>query len=166
MSGIPMSRMLMAGLMLVGAAGSSACDEDPTGVLPSPSSTTVIAALKEGIQDEYKAESTYLRVLADFGPVLPFQNIVSAEERHSQALAWMFVRRELDIPLSDWNLDNVPRFGTLAEACAAAVTGEVENIEMYDRFLALELPQDVRNVFENNREASLARHLPAFQACS
>ena len=43
---------------------------------------------------------------------------------------------------------------------------EVENAEIYDRYLDLPLPADVRTVFENNRDASIERHLPAFERCS
>jgi hypothetical protein len=37
---------------------------------------------------------------------------------------------------------------------------------MYDEFLSLDLPDDVRTVFGNLRSASLDKHLPAFQTCS
>jgi hypothetical protein len=37
---------------------------------------------------------------------------------------------------------------------------------MYDDMLRLSLPSDVRQVFENNRSASLVNHLPAFERCS
>jgi len=47
-----------------------------------------------------------------------------------------------------------------------AVLAEIENIEIYDLNLALSLPADVRTVFENNRAASLDKHLPAFEQCS
>lgn len=151
------------GVVFLGAVG---CEDSPTALVPTPSSPDMIAAMAEAIQDEYKAENTYLRVLADFGPQLPFQNIVFAEERHSQALAWLFQKREMEVPLSQWHLDNVARFGTVQEACAAAVQAELDNIAMYDRFFAVELARDVGNVFENNREASLTRHLPAFRRCS
>ena len=153
-------------IIAVALLGALGCDDSPTALVPTPSSLDLVAAMEEAIQDEFKAENTYLRVLADFGPQLPFQNIVFAEERHSQALAWLFQKREMEVPLSQWHLDNVPRFGTLQQACAAAVQAELDNIALYDRLFAMELPGDVRNVFEHNREASLTRHLPAFQACS
>ena len=57
------------------------------------------------------------------------------------------------------------RFATVTAACAAGVVAEQENIAMYDRLLLTELPNDVRNVFTNNRRASLDRHLPAFESC-
>jgi len=123
-------------------------------------------ALDQAIQDEFRAENTYLRVLTDFGDVAPFKNIVYAEERHSEAIATLFIRRELAVPLSTWDVNSVARFASLTEACAAGADAEIENIDMYDVLLKLSLPADVRTVFENNRAASLNRHLPAFQACS
>ena len=59
----------------------------------------------------------------------------------------------------------MPAFSTVKDACAAGAVAEIENIELYDTFLKLDLPSDVRNVFENNRKASLDNHLPAFNAC-
>ncbi|MEZ4416556.1 MAG: DUF2202 domain-containing protein [Gemmatimonadota bacterium] len=152
--------------VLVASGVLAACDDDPTTSSSEPLTADVMAVLEEAIQDEYRAENIYLRVLADHGDVIPFRNIVYAEERHSQALGWLFVSRGLAVPLSDWDLGNVPTFGTVAEACAAGVIAEQENIAMYDDFLAETLPADVRTVFTNNRAASLDRHLPAFQACS
>jgi hypothetical protein len=51
-------------------------------------------------------------------------------------------------------------------ACAAGVVAERENIAIYDRYVGLALPQDVRQVFESNRAASLNNHLPAFEQCA
>ena len=158
--------LIRSTLAVLTLAGTVACEDSPTGVVTMTPSAAITNALEAAIQDEYKAESTYLRVLGDFGPVLPFQNIAFAEERHSLALSWLFLQRDMTVPLSEWTLENVPRFDSVADACAASALAEIENIELYDEFLAMDLPQDVRTVFENNREASLTRHLPAFERCS
>jgi hypothetical protein len=129
-------------------------------------SATVVTALNDALQDEIKAETTYLGVVGDFGDVRPFANIVSAEQRHSESIARVFSNHGLAVPGSLWTLDSVPHFGSLAEACAAAAAAELANVALYDRYLVLDLPLDARTVFENNRAASLERHLPAFQACS
>ena len=154
----------LVGALLFSALAVVGCGSDPTAPT-EPLTAEVVQALDRAVQDEYRAENIYLGVLADFGDVAPFRNVVYAEERHSQALATLFVRRDLSVPLSTWNLNNVPRFATLNEACAAGVQAELENIEMYDGFMGLSLPADVRMVFENNRAASLDRHLPAFRGC-
>jgi hypothetical protein len=126
----------------------------------------LVNAMEHAIQDEYHAEAVYRRVIADFGAVWPFANIVQAEVRHSQAVAGLFRNRGIDVPASEWNLDNVPRFGNLAEACTAAAQAERDNIALYDELLETALPRDVENVFTNNRRASLEAHLPAFESCA
>ena len=155
---LPLAAALVAAL---------ACTEDSTVVAPAyvTLTTPVAAAVDTAIQDEFRAEQIYLRVLVDHGNVLPFYNIVVAEQRHSTSLGAILERRGIGIPDSDWTLENVPRFATVTAACAAGVVAEQENIAMYDRLLLTELPNDVRNVFTNNRRASLDRHLPAFESC-
>ncbi len=137
-----------------------------TGIASQATTADILAAMERTIQDEYHAENIYLRVIADFGEVRPFVNVVNAEERHSEAIAGLYRNRALEVPASRWNLDNVPRFGSVTEACAAAVQAEKDNIALYDSFFAMDLPNDVRNVFTNNRFASLDKHLPAFESCA
>jgi hypothetical protein len=129
-------------------------------------SAEIVTAMDQTLQDEYHAESIYLGVLADFGDQRPFANVVHAEQRHSAAIVRLYGNHGLDAPESQWTVDNVPHFDSVTEACTAAVSAEQENVALYDTYLALDLPRDVRNVFENNRAASLERHLPAFQSCS
>jgi hypothetical protein len=126
----------------------------------------VAAALERGILDEYHAEQIYLRVIEDFGEVLPFTNVVYAEVRHSDSISRLYVNRGLPVPGNPWNRDNVPRFRSIPEACRAGADAEEQNVEMYEQLLRLGLPFDVRTVFTNNRRASLENHLPAFRFCS
>jgi hypothetical protein len=157
-----------------GSSGSVTNPSDPslsTTAAGAPAGTNalspeIVAALDRTLQDEYHAESTYLGVLADFGDVRPFANVVYAERRHSESIARLYENHGLAVPQSHWTVDNAPRFVSVAEACGAAVTAEQDNVALYDMYLTLDLPRDVANVFANNRRASLERHLPAFQACS
>jgi hypothetical protein len=144
----------------------AACEEGnefPTS--PGKPEADAIAAMTQAIQDEFLAENTYLRVLADFGKVLPFHTIVYAEQRHSEAIAYLFLKRGFDVPGSSWDINNVPTYDTLKEACAAGVEAEEENIALYDELLKKNLPEDVEQVFKNNRAASFNRHLPEFESC-
>lgn len=131
----------------------------------APVASDVAAAMEEAIQDEYRAYFTYSAVVEDLEPDFPFSVIRDAEESHYTAIANLYIKRGLAVPASDWTLANVPRYATLVAACAAGVQGELGNIAMYDRLLALTLPDDVKRVFENLRAASADRHLPAFEAC-
>ena len=155
--------------MLVTVALPACGDSDvPTAPSAPPATLTseVRAALERSIQDEYRAETTYQGVVEDLGPLAPFVNVLSAEQRHSASIANLFVRRDLTPPANSWTLATVPHFTSAARACDAAAAAERANVAMYDELLRLTLPADVRQVFENVRIASLANHLPAFERCS
>lgn len=144
------------------AAVSQAPPASSTGAVAS---SAVIAAMTVAIQDEFHAEAVYQRILLDFGAVNPFANIVRAEQMHAAALAGLFSARSLAVPESAWNAGNVPRFGSVREACAAAYQAEIDNVAVYDRYFSEDLPADVFRVFSNNRAASLNNHMPAFDRC-
>jgi hypothetical protein len=157
------------GFVLV-AAVVAACGDSRSPTAPSPPTATltsdVRAALERSLQDEYRTETTYQGVVNDLGPLAPFENVVSAEQRHSASLADLFVRRGLTPPANSWTLATVSHFTSVPLACRAAATAERGNVAMYDELLRLTLPADVRQVFENVRLASLSNHLPAFERCS
>lgn len=174
---------LLAGaiLILLGLAGCGSSDPTgptaPTAGAPSPTSPSpssgaasilgaqLAAALEADLQDEYRAEAIYGRVLADFGNVLPFANIIRAERQHAASVVGLYTSRGLTAPASVWNVNNVPRFASLRDACAGGVEAEGLNIGLYDSQLSLSLPDDVRRVLQANRDASLYNHLPAFERC-
>jgi hypothetical protein len=62
------------------AAQACGSDEGPTNAVVTDRELAVV--MTAAIQDEYHAEEVYLKVLNDFGDVLPFLNIVVAEVRH------------------------------------------------------------------------------------
>lgn len=120
--------------------------------------------LEAALDDEYRARAGYRQVIADFGAVRPFVNIVDAEERHVEALLGLFDRYGLPVPADRWR-DRAPRFASLEEACAAGVAAEIENAGLYEGLLRRCRHPDVRAVYERLREASAAHHLPAFERC-
>jgi hypothetical protein len=158
------------------AAGCGSTADSPTAPTDTTATTAVVAtpaattfsltdALVDAIQDEYHAEAVYQGVIADFGSVWPFANIIRAEQNHAAALGRLFTARGLAVPVRAWTIDNAPRFSSLQAACGAAADAEVANVAVYDRYLGEALPDDVRLVFTNNRAASLNNHLPAFNRC-
>jgi hypothetical protein len=144
----------------------AACS-DGTGVEPEvpEAEGDLLTMLEVTLQDEYHAEAVYLRVMADHGEVLPFRNIVKAEQYHARAVLELYAVRGLTAPANAWSADNVATFPSRQAACAGGYDAEIKNIDLYDVYLAQNLPDDVRTVFTNNRAASVERHLPAFDAC-
>jgi len=125
---------------------------------------TEVRALHEALDDEYRAWTTYDRVIADFGGVQPFSNIREAEARHIEALRGLFSRYGLVVPANPWP-GKAMRYTNLQEACKAGVAAEIENGALYERLLASTQCPDILAVFRNLQKASQERHLPAFQRC-
>ena len=124
-----------------------------------------IKALEEALDDEYKAHATYDQVIADFGEVQPFANIRAAEARHITSLCGLFARYGLAVPENPWP-GKVERYASVKAACEAGVAAEIANAEIYDRLMQATRKQDILTVFQNLRDASQQRHLPAFQRCA
>ena len=122
------------------------------------------AALREALDDEYKARAAYIKVIETFGAIRPFINIVDAEDRHASALLRQFERLGLTPPEDRW-AGRIKAPASVAAACEEAVQGEIENAAMYKRLLAKVEDDAVRNVLLNLQDASQNRHLPAFRRC-
>ena len=122
------------------------------------------AALDEALDDEYKARATYRKVIETFGPIRPFINIVESEGRHISALYSLYETFGLTPPDDPW-AGNVAAPSSLAEACRAAIEGEIENAEMYERLLPGVNDSDVMHVLKRLQAASRDNHLPAFRRC-
>ena len=122
-------------------------------------------ALLQALDDEYKSWTTYDQVIKDFGEVRPFINIRDAEARHIEALLGLFRQYGVTPPSNQW-IGNTPKFTSVKAACEASVTGEIENVALYDRLLKSTSKQDILNVYNALRTASQERHLPAFQRCA
>ena len=120
--------------------------------------------LLDALDDERKAQATYAAVIARFGPVQPFANIIAAEQRHAAALERQLQRLGVAVAPDPWS-GKVAAPSSLAEACESAVQGEVENIALYDRLIPMIADPAAREVMENLQAASRERHLPAFRRC-
>lgn len=121
--------------------------------------------LLDALEDERKAEATYEAVIATFGPVRPFINIVEAEQRHAAALEWQMHRLGMAIPENPWQAGKIAPPVSLADACTMAIEAEIENIALYDRLIPQIADLTVRQVFQNLQDASRNNHLPAFRRC-
>ena len=140
-----------------------ACKDEE--VSPTTLTNDVKLALNEAIQDEYKAMLFYQKTIDKFGQVMPYVNIVDAEVKHQESLAKLFQNYGLEVPASQWKDSEITTFSSVQASCANCYQAEIDNIALYDKYLSLDLPDDVRKVFENNRAASLNKHLPAFANC-
>lgn len=154
-AGILLPLGLLAGAVPWGASGAR-----------QDSSPTLEAMMQYAIQDEYSARAEYEAILGVFGQIRPFSNILRSEESHILWLKEAYTSRHLALP-SDASAQHVRVPPTLKEALAIGVQAEIDNIAMYDRFLATDLLQKPENaslklVFTRLRNAS-KNHLAAFR---
>lgn len=126
-------------------------------------SSSLHQALRDALDDEYKARATYRAVIDAFGPVLPFANIIQSEQRHIDLLLGLFAQRGLE-PFDDPYAMGLPAPASLEEAYQTGVQAEVENVALYDRLMnASEGDEAVQWAFRALRRASQECHLPAFR---
>lgn len=109
--------------------------------------------------DEYTAQATYQAIIDTYGEVRPFTNIVLAEQTHIDLLLPLFETYGIEVPVNDIVVTEIP--DSIASALATGVVAETANIELYQAFLAQDLPDDVATVFQTLINAS-THHLAAF----
>lgn len=124
-------------------------------------SYTLEEMLTYAIQDEYAAQAEYAEIISVYGSVKPYRSIVKAEEKHISALVSLFEDSGLMVPVNDAAADVVLP-DSLKASYPVGVNAEIMNIDMYQRFLDEELPENVRNVFLSLMKAS-ENHLAAFE---
>lgn len=125
------------------------------------SSLSIPEMLIYALQDEYFAQARYNNIIGTFSNIRTFVQIREAELRHISALLPLFERYQVPLP-NNISQSYISTPENLKAAYAAGVQGEIDNISMYERFLSLNIPNDVRIVFSQLRNASL-NHLAAFE---
>lgn len=157
----------------------SACQIATAAGSPSSSSTSwgahaaaadqalsIESMLRYAIQDEYLARAEYEAIMKRYGAIRPFSNIIQSEESHIAWLKAEYTARGLAIPTDD-AASHVVLPASLAEAYQTGVQAEIDNIAMYERFLADPLVAKAENaglraLFVRLRDAS-KNHLAAFR---
>lgn len=113
------------------------------------------------IQDEFMAKAEYEAIIAEFGQIKPFTNIVIAEQKHIDLLLPLFEAYGIVVPENNAS-ENVVIPESITSALATGVEAEEANIAMYQAFLSQDnLPEDVRAAFQYLINAS-QHHLQAF----
>ncbi len=122
---------------------------------------TLAEMLMYSIQDEFLAHGEYAYILETFGNQNPFENIIKAEEKHIAELKVIFEKNQIPVP-EDKSADYLIVPSDVKAALETGVKAEIDNIAMYEGFLAREIPDDVRAVFVLLRDGSKS-HLAAFE---
>ena len=127
----------------------------------SDTSLTLSDMLTYALQDEYAAKAEYAAIQAAYGMLRPYSNIERSEDTHIALLLPLFSAYGVPVPVND-AASHVVLPATLDASYDIGVEAEILNIAMYGKFLTMDLPDDVRTVFERLMSASES-HLAAFE---
>ncbi len=149
-------------LSLVGTAGFAEVAGYGAKSLDSATGLTVEEMLNYAIQDEYLARAEYELIIQEYGNIRPFSRIILAEERHILWVIDALNEYEFAVP-EDESKDHVVLPTSIKTALETGVKAEIDNIAMYDKFLAQpNLPATIRTLFLKLQNGS-RNHLRAFQ---
>lgn len=111
------------------------------------------------LEDEYRAKAMYEAVVARYGQVTPFINLINAEQNHIDMLTNLMTSKGILVaPV----IQPAQAPDTLEQALQAGAEAEVANIALYEKMLAQDnVPQDVQALFTRLMGAS-RQHLRAF----
>ena len=149
------------------AASVAADTVDTTPIITTASETaledqdlTLEEMLTYAMQDEYDALASYQAIVAQYGEVRPFTNLIVAETTHISLLTPLFETYGVAL-VNGPSSSEIVVPATLTESLTLGREAELANIAMYEKFLASDLlPEDVQVVFEQLLAAS-NRHLNA-----
>lgn len=156
--------IIAAGILMSGVTTATtvyAQEEAGAKIALSESDYTLEKMLLYAIEDEYLAQTEYQVIMNEFGEQRPFSNIILAENNHISFLTPLLQKYGVTIPQTDW-YSKVTKPNSLTDAFEISKQAEIQNIAMYEKFLNEDLPDDVKDVFEDLKTAS-EKHLEAFQ---
>lgn len=128
----------------------------------TPLSAAETDALTRAILEEYGALNLYQSVIAQFGNVAPFAQIVRAEQQHINSLILQANKYNVPVPANPGL--TAPAFASFTAALQAGEAAEIADAALYDELKLTVTHSDILQVFNRLQSASLNSHLPAFQA--
>ena len=130
-----------------------------------PLTEAEVEGLQAAIVEEYMAYNTYAEIIDAYGEVTPFTRIVKAEEKHSEALIRLANYYSVEVPENEGRTFDFS-YTTLADACQVGVEIEtLDGADLQKLISETENPNLIR-VYTNLMNASLNKHLVAFEACN
>ncbi len=114
------------------------------------------------LEDEVLAYTSYTEIVKAFEITKPFTNIMRAELNHIEMVKDLMLSYDFEIPEVNPS-SHIILPETIDAAFTAGVQAEIDNIALYEKFLAdNDVPDDIRSVFEYLIAGS-EKHLSAFE---
>ena len=129
----------------------------------APLTEAEVVSLQAAIVEEYMAYNTYSEIIAEYGQVVPFSRIALAEQQHTEALLRLANYYNVAVPEDNGQTFNFA-YTTLAEACQVGVEIETADAEDLQKMISETENPNLIMVYTNLMNASLNKHLVAFEA--
>jgi hypothetical protein len=157
--------ILVTGLIFIGTTSYSmtyAANATTVDVSTSTETTyTLEEMLTDALEKEYMALAQYNAIMEQYGVQRPFSNHAQSKETNINVLLTLLENYNVNIATKDYDsIDNVP--ATLEEVYEIVLVQEEQTNEMYKNFLQQNLPDDVKEIFEQLAFVS-DNHVRAFQ---
>jgi hypothetical protein len=122
-----------------------------------------IEFLNTAYKDEVKCQYYFKKVMEKF-PDAGFAKIFNSEQNHVTTLETIYNKYGLEIPKDmDFSALLIP--SSLSEVCVIGLKFEKDNAEMYQKFLKTVTNTVLKTVFEDLRDITINRNIPAVEKC-
>lgn len=118
------------------------------------------AAYKDECRDQYFFKKAYEK----FPDAGAFAKIMNSEQNHMSALESVFNKYDIETP-KNLDFSDIVIPSSSDEACATGLKFEKENVEMYKKFLLSVSNTFLKTVFEDLRDITINRNIPALEKC-
>jgi hypothetical protein len=120
----------------------------------------LISAYKDECRDKYFFKKAYEK----FPDASAFAKIMNSEQNHMSALESVFNKYDIETP-KNLDFSDIVMPSNSDEACALGLKYEKENVEMYKKFLLSVTNNFLKTVFEDLRDITINRNIPALEKC-
>jgi hypothetical protein len=122
-----------------------------------------IEFLNTAYKDEAKCQYFFKKVMEKF-PDAGFAKIMNSEQNHVSTLESVYNKYEIALPTNlDFSTITIP--SSVDEACSIGLKYEQDNVEMYKNFLKNVTNTFLKTVFEDLRDITTYRNIPAVEKC-
>lgn len=120
--------------------------------------------LNTAYKDESRKIYFFKKVIEKFPNSTGFAKILYSEQNHASTLETVYNKYEIELP-KDMDFSSVIIPSTPDEACTIALKFENDNVEMYQKFLKSVTNAFLKTVFEDLKDITINRNIPAVEKC-
>lgn len=123
-----------------------------------------IEFLNTAYYDESRKIYFFKKVIEKFPDATGFAKILNSEQNHTGTLETVYNKYEIELP-KNMDFSSVVLPSNVDEACTMGLKFEKDNAEMYQKFLKSVTNTFLKTVFEDLKDITINRNIPAVEKC-